>query len=68
MISTNWRLSELKSLVGKIAAERSENKSSIAPQINAIEFLGEGKEAKMLVKLADETEIELNVAPHTYLN
>lgn len=74
VLSTNWSFHELKTLVekivggnGKIVAVKSgENQNH--PQIKGIEFLSGNGETKMIVKLANETEIALNIASHTYLN
>lgn len=77
VLSTNWNFDELKTLVGKIftesvekvGAKSGENPTCADAQIKGIEFLsGNGQEAKMIVKLANETEITVKVASHTFLN
>ena len=67
VLSTNWSFHELKTLVGKIVAAKSGENQNHA-QIKGIEFLGGNEETKVIVKLANETEIALNIASHTYLN
>ncbi len=67
VLSTNWSFHELKTLVGKIVAEKSGENQNHA-QIKGIEFLNGKEEARMIVKLTNETEIRLEIASHTYLN
>lgn len=76
VLSTNWNFNELKTLVGKIVAEggenvaakNGENRNLIDAQIKGIEFLGGNGETKMIVRLANEIEIRLKIASHTYFN
>lgn len=68
VLSTNWSFNELKMLVGKIVGESGKNQNSINAEIKGIEFLGENGEAKLIVKMGNETQIRLKIASHTYLN
>ncbi len=69
VLSTNWNFNELKTLVGKIVSKGDKNQNSTDTQIKGIEFLnGNGEEKRMIVKLAEETEIRLKIASHTYLS
>ena len=76
VLSTNWNFNELKTLVGKIVAkgskcriaESGKNRNSVDARIKGIEFLSGSGETRMIVKLANETEVRLKIASHTYLN
>lgn len=68
VLSTNWSFDELKTLVGKIIAENGENRNSVNAQIKGIEFLSGNEETRMIVKLANDAEIQLKIASHTFLN
>ena len=69
VLSTNWSFHELKTLVGKIiAANACANRNHADIQITGIEFLSGNEEAKMIVRLANDSEIALKIASHTYLN
>ena len=69
VLSTNWSFNELKTLVGKIiAANAGANRNYAGIQITSIEFLSGNEEAKMMVRLANDSEITLKIASHTYLN
>ena len=69
MLSTNWSFHELKTLAGKIiAANAGANRNHADIQITGIKFLSGNEEAKMIVRLANDSEITLKVASHTYLN
>lgn len=68
VLSTNWSFNELKTLVGKIVGEGGENQNSIDAVIKGIEFLGDNGEPKLIVKMANETQIRLKIASHTFLN
>lgn len=73
-LSTDWKFGELKSLVGKILAEKTATtKTEENPQrndfrIKQIEFLEEGGARSVLVRLEDENSIPLKIASHTYLH
>jgi len=74
-LSTDWKFGELRSLVGKILAEKTamaetkENPQRNDFRIKQIEFLeGDGGERSLLVRLEDENAIPLKIAAHTYLH
>ena len=68
VLSTNWSFNEIKTLVEKIVGEEGKNQDSVNAEIKGIEFLGGNGEAKLIVKMANETQIQLKIASHTFLN
>ncbi len=75
VLSTDWSFQELKTVVGKFAAERIKNIAAengeiqrlTDTQIKNIRFSSESGVTKIVVKLNDGMEIPLKIASHTYL-